>query len=296
MACGDLRGRSRRPFDRPLRLFHLQARGDSLAQVARSPLGSGSDSLEAVRAHEAVVSAALHPDPRRLRLEEVDLAKPRAWDGCAQQFADTAKRCFGSAWAWLAAEQRSGRLSVLSMEDARNPLRRALGPLRKLDVRGHAYYFDYPNGTRYLDNFLEQRLDWGFVENNRWVDVADTTGPASRGEADRRYRRAASESAASKSLDQGAPTIMNEIILWALYGLLVGVVAKLVMPGRDPGGVIVTIGLGIVGAVLGGWLDDAVGLSRGRAFVEFILAVIGGVVTLAAFRALGGRRRRWRWR
>ena len=47
---------------------------------------------------------------------------------------------------------------------------------------------------------------------------------------------------------------MFSILGWIVFGLIVGALAKLVMPGRDPGGIIVTIVLGIVGAVLGGWL------------------------------------------
>jgi uncharacterized membrane protein YeaQ/YmgE (transglycosylase-associated protein family) len=87
---------------------------------------------------------------------------------------------------------------------------------------------------------------------------------------------------------------MSQIFLWILYGLLVGIVAKVIMPGRDRGGVLRTLALGIAGALLGGWLADVLGLARGRDFVEFILAVLGGVVVLALFRAAAGRRRpRW---
>ena len=49
------------------------------------------------------------------------------------------------------------------------------------------------------------------------------------------------------------------IVGWIIFGLVVGIVAKLVTPGRDPGGFIVTILLGIAGAVLGGWLGQALG-------------------------------------
>ena len=52
---------------------------------------------------------------------------------------------------------------------------------------------------------------------------------------------------------------MFSILGWIIFGLIVGALAKLVMPGRDPGGIIVTIVLGIVGAVLGGWLGRAIG-------------------------------------
>ena len=50
-----------------------------------------------------------------------------------------------------------------------------------------------------------------------------------------------------------------DVLIWIVFGLVVGVVAKFVMPGRDPGGMIVTIVLGIVGALLGGWIGRALG-------------------------------------
>jgi uncharacterized membrane protein YeaQ/YmgE (transglycosylase-associated protein family) len=49
------------------------------------------------------------------------------------------------------------------------------------------------------------------------------------------------------------------IIVWIIFGLIVGVVAKFLMPGRDPGGFILTTALGIVGALVGGWLGRAMG-------------------------------------
>ena len=57
---------------------------------------------------------------------------------------------------------------------------------------------------------------------------------------------------------------MFGILGWILFGLIVGVVAKLVMPGTDPGGFIVTILLGVAGAVLGGWLGQVMGMYRTR--------------------------------
>ena len=75
-----------------------------------------------------------------------------------------------------------------------------------------------------------------------------------------------------------------EILLWIVFGLIVGVVAKFVMPGRDPGGMIVTIVLGIVGAMLGGWIGRALGMYQVGQPVGFIMAVIGAVVILAIYR------------
>ncbi len=83
-----------------------------------------------------------------------------------------------------------------------------------------------------------------------------------------------------------------DILLWIVFGLIVGVVAKFVMPGRDPGGMIVTIVLGIVGAMLGGWIGRALGMYQAGQPVGFIMAVIGAVVILAIYRlGFSGRHR-----
>ena len=75
-----------------------------------------------------------------------------------------------------------------------------------------------------------------------------------------------------------------DILLWIVFGLVVGVVAKFVMPGRDPGGMIVTIVLGIVGALLGGWIGRALGVYQPGQPAGFIMAVIGAIVVLAVYR------------
>jgi uncharacterized membrane protein YeaQ/YmgE (transglycosylase-associated protein family) len=75
-----------------------------------------------------------------------------------------------------------------------------------------------------------------------------------------------------------------DILLWIAFGLIVGIVAKFVMPGRDPGGMVVTIVLGIVGAMLGGWIGRALGMYQVGQPVGFIMAVIGAVVILAIYR------------
>ena len=75
---------------------------------------------------------------------------------------------------------------------------------------------------------------------------------------------------------------------WILFGLLVGVVAKLLMPGRDPGGMIVTILLGIVGALVGGFLGRVLGWYREGDPVGFLMAVMGAILVLFVFRKLSG--------
>ena len=82
------------------------------------------------------------------------------------------------------------------------------------------------------------------------------------------------------------------IVIWIIFGLFVGLVAKIVMPGRDPGGFIVTILLGIAGAVLGGFLGRALGLYREGDAVGFIMAVLGALVLLVLYRVIAGRARR----
>jgi uncharacterized membrane protein YeaQ/YmgE (transglycosylase-associated protein family) len=73
---------------------------------------------------------------------------------------------------------------------------------------------------------------------------------------------------------------------WILFGLIVGVVAKLIMPGPDPGGMIVTILLGIVGALIGGFIGRMLGWYGEDDPVGFIMAVIGAIVVLFAYRKI----------
>jgi uncharacterized membrane protein YeaQ/YmgE (transglycosylase-associated protein family) len=77
-----------------------------------------------------------------------------------------------------------------------------------------------------------------------------------------------------------------DIILWIVFGLIVGIVAKFVMPGRDPGGFIMTVVLGIVGALVGGWLGRALNFYRPGEPAGFIMAVVGAVIVLAIYRMM----------
>ena len=83
---------------------------------------------------------------------------------------------------------------------------------------------------------------------------------------------------------------MFGILGWILFGLVVGAIAKLLMPGRDPGGFLVTILLGIVGAVLGGFIGRSIGWYAPNDPVGFIMALIGAVLVLGIYRAMSGRR------
>jgi len=76
------------------------------------------------------------------------------------------------------------------------------------------------------------------------------------------------------------------IISWILLGLLAGGIAKLLMPGRDPGGCLITILLGIVGAAVGGWIGTALGFGTVTAFDARSLgiAILGSLVLLLIYR------------
>jgi uncharacterized membrane protein YeaQ/YmgE (transglycosylase-associated protein family) len=80
------------------------------------------------------------------------------------------------------------------------------------------------------------------------------------------------------------------ILGWIVFGLIVGVVGKFLMPGRDPGGFVITILLGIAGALLGGFLGRVLGLYQEGDPVGFIMAVIGSIILLVLYRMVFARR------
>lgn len=80
------------------------------------------------------------------------------------------------------------------------------------------------------------------------------------------------------------------ILGWILFGLIVGIVGKFLMPGRDPGGFILTILLGIAGALLGGFIGRFLGLYREGEPAGFLMAVVGSIVLLIIYRLIAGRR------
>ena len=84
---------------------------------------------------------------------------------------------------------------------------------------------------------------------------------------------------------------MVGIVGWILFGLIVGVIAKLIMPGRDPGGIIVTMLLGIVGAVLGGFLGRSLGFYGPQQAAGWLMSIVGAIVVLMIYRVLVGRSR-----
>ncbi|MBK8256075.1 MAG: GlsB/YeaQ/YmgE family stress response membrane protein [Polyangiaceae bacterium] len=84
-----------------------------------------------------------------------------------------------------------------------------------------------------------------------------------------------------------------DIVSWLVFGLIAGVIAKIIMPGRDPGGWIITIGLGIGGSYLGGYLSRKLNIAPaapGFNFVSLGTAVAGAVILLLAYRIVFRRR------
>ena len=80
------------------------------------------------------------------------------------------------------------------------------------------------------------------------------------------------------------------ILAWILFGLVVGIIAKLLMPGRDPGGFIVTILLGIAGALLGGFLGQAMGLYGANESAGWLVSILGAILLLVLYRVMVRRR------
>lgn len=76
------------------------------------------------------------------------------------------------------------------------------------------------------------------------------------------------------------------ILSWIIFGLIAGVIAKLLMPGRDPGGCIITILLGVAGAFVGGFIGTQLGFGSvtGFDFRSFLIAVLGAVLLLLIYR------------
>jgi uncharacterized membrane protein YeaQ/YmgE (transglycosylase-associated protein family) len=79
------------------------------------------------------------------------------------------------------------------------------------------------------------------------------------------------------------------ILGWIFFGLIVGIIGKLLMPGRDPGGFVLTTILGIVGALVGGFLGRVLGLYRDGDPVGFVMAIIGSIILLVLYRTFATR-------
>ena len=78
------------------------------------------------------------------------------------------------------------------------------------------------------------------------------------------------------------------IIYWIIFGFIVGALAKLIMPGDDPGGFIITTALGVAGAVVGGFIGTQLGLGSVSGFNigSFVIAILGAIVLLSVYRVV----------
>ena len=80
------------------------------------------------------------------------------------------------------------------------------------------------------------------------------------------------------------------IIGWIIIGGIAGAIAKLLMPGRDPGGCIITVILGVAGALLAGWIGHLIGWYDTGERAGFVAAIVGAFIILLIYRLVAGRR------
>jgi uncharacterized membrane protein YeaQ/YmgE (transglycosylase-associated protein family) len=81
------------------------------------------------------------------------------------------------------------------------------------------------------------------------------------------------------------------LILFLLFGLIVGALARFIVPGREPGGWIVSILIGVAGSFIGGFLGRALGFYREGEPAGFVMSLLGAVLLVVAYHAVAGRRR-----
>jgi uncharacterized membrane protein YeaQ/YmgE (transglycosylase-associated protein family) len=82
------------------------------------------------------------------------------------------------------------------------------------------------------------------------------------------------------------------LILFLLFGLIVGALARLIVPGKEPGGWLISMLIGVCGALLGGLVGRAVGLYHAGQSAGFIVSLLGAIVLVAAYHAIATRRGR----
>jgi uncharacterized membrane protein YeaQ/YmgE (transglycosylase-associated protein family) len=79
-------------------------------------------------------------------------------------------------------------------------------------------------------------------------------------------------------------------LLWeAIIGLIVGALAKLIMPGKDPGGIFITMLIGVAGALLATFIGSHIGLYKEGQSAGFIMSLVGAIILLAIYRVIKGR-------
>jgi uncharacterized membrane protein YeaQ/YmgE (transglycosylase-associated protein family) len=82
---------------------------------------------------------------------------------------------------------------------------------------------------------------------------------------------------------------MIAVLSWIVFGLVVGIIAKLLMPGNDPGGFIVTVLLGIAGALVGGFVGRALGFYGPNEAAGYLMSIMGAIILLALYRMMARR-------
>ena len=82
---------------------------------------------------------------------------------------------------------------------------------------------------------------------------------------------------------------MIAVLSWIVFGLVVGIIAKLLMPGNDPGGFIVTVLLGIAGALVGGFVGRALGFYGPSEVAGYLMSIVGAIILLALYRMMTRR-------
>jgi len=82
------------------------------------------------------------------------------------------------------------------------------------------------------------------------------------------------------------------VLGWVMFGFVVGLIARVIMPGKDPMGLLGTIVIGILGALLGGWVGQAMGWYQPEGAAGFVAATVGAVIILGIYYAVSPERRR----
>jgi uncharacterized membrane protein YeaQ/YmgE (transglycosylase-associated protein family) len=94
-------------------------------------------------------------------------------------------------------------------------------------------------------------------------------------------------------IEQRRPLSVCRIVIilsWIVFGLVIGIIAKLLMPGKDPGGFIITMLLGIAGALVGGFIGRAMGFYGPNQSAGWLVSILGAIILLALYRMLVRRR------
>lgn len=82
---------------------------------------------------------------------------------------------------------------------------------------------------------------------------------------------------------------MLSLIWAAIIGLIIGALAKFIMPGKDPGGILITMALGIVGSIVATWIGRAIGLYQEGQSAGFLMSIAGAILLLYIYRLIRGR-------